>query len=266
MIETDERNAAHDALDAEQFERLYAATNLPDDDYITRVEDRFIVVAGGKLGLRRGEIAHFSEEWLNREKQTLTIPRHETCTCSYCNKRAREYAENNDMTAEEALEHCWSPKTEASVRTLFYGFSEQVVQAVEELADVVGEFDKCPLTVNDRVNKLAERAGLQQNLYPHALRATAGIRWADLGLEAHYLQAWMGWSSIEVAVHYLRVSGSQIAARIERAMTEEMARDRTPLYDAEDLEQFRAERDALRQARMDDDDDEDGSQTDIGAF
>lgn len=217
MIENNQRHAAYDAPDYEQFERMYAATFDDSEDYETRLENRFITVAGGRLTFRRGELLHFNREWLDRDAKLIKIPHHVPCECSYCLGRAEDFAAGEDRTVDEALEHCWSPKTEAGARSIYYGWSGQTIDAVEQFADCVGELDMDPSTINRRVDAVAERAGIGQNVYPHALRAAAALFFADLGLEAHYLQALMGWESIEVAVAYLRISGVQLAQRIERA-------------------------------------------------
>jgi hypothetical protein len=216
MIEQKQRHAAFDAPDETEFARLYAATFDSSDDYETRLENRFITVAGGRLTLRRGELLHFNRDWLDREMKTINVPYYVPCECSYCVDQAGEYADGRELTAEEALEHFWSPKSEAGARAIYYGWSGQTIDAVEQFADVVGELDMDACTINRRVDTLAERAQVE-NLYPHALRAASAFFFADLGLEAHYIQALMGWRSIEVAVAYLRASGRQLAERIERA-------------------------------------------------
>jgi len=207
MIDTAERHAAYDAPNPEEFARLYSATFLQEDDLETRLEDRFITVGSGRLTLRKGALLHFHPGWLDRERKLIMVPHFEECSCTYCIERAEDYAENNDVSVEEALELCWSPKTEAGVRAIYYGWSMQTINAVEEFADLVGELDMDASTVNRRVDKLIKRAGVRENIYPHALRASSALFWADLGLEAAYLQAIMGWKSIEVAVAYLRASG-----------------------------------------------------------
>lgn len=217
MIENDQQHAAYDALNVEQFDRLYAATFDGDDDYETELENRFIVAGSGRLTLRRGELLHFNPDWIDRETKLLKIPPHVPCDCSYCEGRAEDFADDRDMTTEEALESCWSPKTSAGVRAIYYGWSPLTIDAVEQFADVVGELEMDPSTINRRVDRLAERAHIKENIYPHALRASSAFFWADMGLEAAYLQAIMGWNSIEVAVAYLRASGYQLAQRIERA-------------------------------------------------
>lgn len=217
MIDTNQRHAAFDALDYDQFDRLCAATYARGTDRETELEDRFIVLGSGRLTLRKGELLHLGPEWVDQEAKMIHIPHHDPCDCAYCHARAEEYAEGRDMSVAEARKLTWSPKTEASARTIYYGWSGATIDAVEAFVTEVGELDMVPATVNRRVDRLAERAGIRQNVYPHALRATSAFFLADLGLEAHYLQAAMGWRDIDVAVAYLRASGVQLARRIERA-------------------------------------------------
>ncbi|WP_324757014.1 hypothetical protein [Haloarcula montana] len=233
MFDTTQRHAAHDAPNSEEFDRLLSATYLGEDDYETELEDRFITIGSGWLTLRKGELLHFRPEWLDRNRKLILVPAHEDCFCEYCLERAEEYADEKDISVEEALEFCWSPKTEASVRAIYYGWCPETIIAVEQFADEVGELDMCASTINNRVDKLAERAYVD-DIYPHALRAHSALFWADVGLEAAYLQAIMGWKSIEVAVAYLRASGQQLAQRIERAFTLE-SRERPDPVPREDL-------------------------------
>lgn len=212
-----ERHAAYDAPNPEEFDRLYTATFDDSDDRVTQLENRFITVAGGRLTLRRAAMLHFNRDWLDTDRKLIKIPPHSPCDCSYCRTRAEEYAEGRDMSVTEALEYWWNPKTESGARSIYYGWSPMTIDAVEQFADYVGELDMDASTINRRVDTLADRAGIDRNIYPHALRASAALFFADLGLEAHYLQALMGWKSIEVAVAYLSVSGVKLAQRIERA-------------------------------------------------
>jgi len=66
------------------------------------------------------------------------------------------------------------------------------------------------------VDTLQDRANIGGRLYPHALRAAAALYWAEKGLEAHYLQAFMGWKDMRVAVRYIRATGNKLADRINQ--------------------------------------------------
>jgi len=52
-------------------------------------------------------------------------------------------------------------------------------------------------------------------VYPHALRATAGTHHAYRGLSTIALQSLMGWEQIDTARKYLRVSGGATAKALE---------------------------------------------------
>jgi hypothetical protein len=219
MIETNPRHAAADAPNQEQLDRLYAATFGQGDSREVEVENRFLVVGTSRLTMRRGEIIHFEPGWIHREAKLIRIPHQEPCNCDYCVEQAIEYAEGKDITVEEALDEYWSPKSEASARVVYYGWSEQTIATVEEYAEIVGTWDKDPSTINRRIDRLAARAQIEGNLYPHALRAAAGIFHASIGLSPYFLRTYMGWKDIDTAFAYIGLSGWQLAQRIERGIS-----------------------------------------------
>jgi integrase len=57
------RHTHQDALSDREFERLLDACEELKSPH--RFEARLICILGGRLGLRRGEIAHFSVDWLD---------------------------------------------------------------------------------------------------------------------------------------------------------------------------------------------------------
>jgi len=204
------RHSHQDALDEETYDRLRRA--------VTDVKDRFqrecemIVVAGGRLGLRAGEICHLQPSWVNTERGLIEIPSHEPCDCGYCQKQATLAADHDDdLTYDEALEERWEPKTKHSVRAVPYDFDDEVAAVVEAFA-ATGGYDHSRVSVNRRVDRVAEAAGLNTDeVYPHALRATAATYHAYRGLPAPALQSLMGWSQLAVAEKYIRLSGEQTA-------------------------------------------------------
>jgi len=219
MIKTTERHAAADAPTQHELARLYAATFDQGDSRIVETENRFLVIGAGRVTMRKGELINFRPGWLNRKAKIIEIPEHDACTCDYCIERALDYAEDKDVSLEEALAHFWSPKTEASARAVYYGWSERTIAAVEEYADLVETWDKDQSTINRRIDKLAERAGIERNLYPHALRAASAFYFARLGLGPFFLPGAMGWEDPRTAVAYIRASGWQLAQRIETLLS-----------------------------------------------
>ncbi|WP_161607587.1 hypothetical protein [Natronorubrum bangense] len=51
-------------------------------DYQDGLQARFIILVGGRLGLRRGEIAHIKEKWVNWRRSMIEIPIQEDYTKS----------------------------------------------------------------------------------------------------------------------------------------------------------------------------------------
>lgn len=84
---TTPRHTYQDALSEREFERLLDACDDLSDPY--RFEARLICLLAGRLGLRRGEIAHLSVAWLDWERKLLRVPSQEPCDCGYCRRQAR---------------------------------------------------------------------------------------------------------------------------------------------------------------------------------
>lgn len=92
------RHTKEDALDDLEFELLVDASYglKPKQD----LETRFVLLVGGRLGLRRGELAHMAEEWINWRDRRIEIPAQEPCTkgrdggiCGQCRQKAKQKAE-----------------------------------------------------------------------------------------------------------------------------------------------------------------------------
>jgi len=124
-------------------------------------------------------------------------------------KRINEEA----VTMEEAIERQWQPKTAAAARTIPIDFDIRTQMTLEEFAEEHDRFPKSRATVNRRINKAAEKAGLEGRIYPHALRATSANRMVVTGVSAHSLMAIMGWSDFSTARVY--ISRNQQAAANE---------------------------------------------------
>lgn len=206
-----ERYAARDAPSENEFEMLYQAT-FESDSFSRQIEDRFLLLATGRLGMRSGEVLHFLHDdprkWIDREEQMIQIPAHAPCDCRYCREQAESAAKKEaDRTTEDLLELYWQPKFSGSVRSIPYGWSPRTIEVVESFVDEIGGFSVCQSTLNRRIDTLHNRAGLGGNTYPHALRAAAALWWANQGVYSHHLQAFFGWEDMRVASSYIRASG-----------------------------------------------------------
>lgn len=216
------RNAHQDALDEKEFERLFDATDDLKEPY--DAECRLILLLGGRLGMRAGEITHLREEWVNWRKAQIEIPAYDRCDlgrdgerCGYCKKQARQAArKNEDVEYEEAIADRWSPKTHQSIRTIPFGFDDRISETLEGFFFHRDHYPRSRSSVNRRVDRLAEAAGLENDrIYPHALRATAATYHAYQGLPVAALQSLFGWADMSTPQKYIRLSGGATRQALE---------------------------------------------------
>jgi len=188
---------------------------------------RFVLLVAGRLGLRAGEIAHMSEDWVDYRRNMIEVPRFDRCTkaedgseCGYCRQQAAQRAEYNpEMSIEDALAHAWSAKTDAAAREVPFDFDPRTSLAIERFFDRYDEWPVSRQGINRRVNKAAELADTltPDNIYPHALRATAATYHAGRGLDVIPLQSLFGWSDLATAQHYIQSSGENTARALHMA-------------------------------------------------
>ena len=204
------RHTHEDVLNGREFALLLeACTALPDP---RGFEARFVCLVGGRLGLRAGEIAHFQSSWIDWDRKLIRIPQHESCSCGYCRRQARqEAAHNEQLTVSDALVSRWHPKTIASARLIPFDLSLRIELCIERFANRYDGFPRSRATVNRRVQEAAEEADLTGRIYPHCLRATAASYHAYKGVAPVPLQALMGWSDLATAQKYIRISGTATA-------------------------------------------------------
>lgn len=210
------RHTHQDALSDREFEQLLTACEqLPEP---RRFEARCICLHAGRLGLRGGEIAHLTTEWVEWERKLLPIPEFEPCDCGYCHRQAKQEADHNDsLTRQQALASRWHPKTVASDRVIPFDVALRVELCIERFADRDEEFPRSRSTVNRRVHEAAANTTLPGRVYPHCLRATAASFHSYRGVPPVPLQAFMGWSDLSTAQKYIRISGSATARAVRQA-------------------------------------------------
>lgn len=224
---TDVRHSREDALNSREFELLVeGARELSRSDYYYSPDPPFVVYVLGRLGLRRGELAHLSEEWIDWRDEMITIPHHHECTkgdgggpCGYCRQLARQRAEvADDLDIEEALDWMWVPKTEAAAREIYFGFDERLKLAIERYfsSDEYSRFEASSTAINRRAKKAAELAPEldPENIRPHSLRATAATYHAGRGLELLPLMQMMGWAQPQTAEIYIGRNGNNTARQL----------------------------------------------------
>lgn len=218
------RHSKDDALDGREFELLLEGASRMDDYYAEQA--RFVILVLGRLGLRRGELAHLRSSWLDCRNEMVTIPYHEDChgerdgdgICGYCRQLAEQRVKHNDdVSMQEAVDDQWHAKTPAAARQVYYGFDARLRLHVERFLD---NHDGWPLSagaITRRVKRAAENAKElnPENVRPHALRATAATHHAGKGLEMHGLMQMMGWAQASTAEVYLSRNGQNTARQLD---------------------------------------------------
>lgn len=214
-FEHKERHAKEDALTDHEFELLYeAAQRLPDEYY--SLQCMFVLIMAARLGLRRGEIAHLTEKWIDWDEKMVYIPRHKDCNCGSCRQGAKQKAEYTDaISFDEAINHRWHPKTESAIREIPFGFSSRIEVVVDRFFNKYDEYPHCAASINRRVNRAVENCDSIESVYPHALRATAASYHAGRGLGVTPLQSMMGWADLSTPMRYVKSSGKNTARELE---------------------------------------------------
>lgn len=103
------RYSREDALTDKEFVLLLEGARELQEPF--DMQARFIIMAAGRLGMRGGEIAHISEDWIDSASNIVKIPEHDKCEkgqsegemCGYCRNRVRDYLETNNTTIEEEI-------------------------------------------------------------------------------------------------------------------------------------------------------------------
>lgn len=194
------------ALSDAEFEALVEATDDLRPPFDS--EALLILIAGGRLGMRAGEICHMKADWINHERNLIEIPSYDRCSCGYCRSCATQSMKKSGVDFEKDFAERWKPKTEAGARSIPYDFSDRVATVIELFFEEFGEYEHSRVSINRRVDRVCEAAGMDpDDCYPHALRATAATHHAYRGLPPVALQSLMGWSNLGVARSYIKSSG-----------------------------------------------------------
>jgi len=211
------RHTYQDALGERDFQLLLEGATLLSERY--RLQTRFVLLLGGRLGMRAGEICHLKEDWVDWDREMINIPHYEPCSCGYCREQASQKTDWNDMTFEAAMERRWCPKSDRGSRAIPFDFSPKVQLIMERFFDLHDEFHLSRKTVNRRVTRAAEKAEEidPERTYPHCLRSTAATYHASRGLKAIQLQALMGWEDLETAQKYVKLTGEHTARALRNA-------------------------------------------------
>lgn len=216
-FEQKERHSKEDALSDHEFEMLYEAAQRLDEEYFS-LSCMFVLMAAGRLGMRRGEISHMKGDWVDWDAKMIRIPRHEDCDCGDCRQNALQKEElNPKVEFEEAMNRRWHPKTETAIREVPFGFSARIEVVMDRFFDRWDEYPTSGQSVNRRIERAANDCDSvdAENIYPHALRATAASYHAGRGLGVTPLQSMFGWCDLETPMKYVKQSGKNTARELE---------------------------------------------------
>ncbi len=153
--------------------------------------EKALIFLPGRLAFRLGELIHLSKSWINFENKTITIPGHQPCGCCYCEKRKRELIRNG-RSVEEAAGRCWSPKSPAGARTIYYGFDYDLIQELSDLYKANENFPIDEKQAEYRLRKIGNNLGIN-NLTVNRLRWTAIYKLIHDGLSIEHLIMMVGW-------------------------------------------------------------------------
>jgi integrase len=208
------------ALTEREFERLLIGA-MRIEDAEKSMETRAMLLIGGRMGLRPGEVTHIDASWVNHRREMLSIPDHDPCSkgqggvpCGYCRQAAEQQADrDDDKSFESVVEEYWNPKTEAAVRDVPFGWDQRISVAIEWLIENHGGWPYSFSTLQRRLNTALELAdGLDEDSTTlHGLRATAASYHAGRGLDAGPLQSMFGWRDLSTARNYIAVDGEMTA-------------------------------------------------------
>lgn len=172
-------------------------------------------------GLRNGEFAHMRSSWLADERMegrpVLRVPAEERCiggagATGRGNPNGKNLHERGEpcYKCREGRDGSWEPKTRNSMRTLPI-MEEEIYDSIERWFTNNEQIPLLHSAVANRVQQVAEAAGLSREVKPHDLRHTYGTMLARMGMSAHVITAVMGHGTLDMALTYIQFVGRDIA-------------------------------------------------------
>lgn len=217
----------HQPLDSIETERYYEQA-IAVEDPVVQASARTPLVTG----LRSDTHAHMRYDWLERLKHpksreymwAIRIPRHEICVsgdpaaaaghtfdqqnipCQNC--RTRNYEGKSWITEEEHNAEPFHPKTINSIAI------QWIPEAESDLGDLLDSIlavhDQYPVTqasIIRHVQQVADAAGIDRSVSPHALRHTFGCRLAAMGYDPWQICDLMRHADIGMSKWYCELRG-----------------------------------------------------------
>ena len=206
--------AADNAPTQKQLKLLLEKCKYTKDPLVFKM----IVIGTGIIGLREGELAHLRRQWIDFEYGIIKIPTHEPCDCykcrnSYREKLMRQNIIKDNISNEEIRKHYWQPKYQHG-RSISFRIGPDIELFLKKFFTEYDIFPVSQKLIYDYVKKLGAMTGIEP-IYPHACRASAAMQFARDGYNTFQLMGMMGWTDLETARHYVRLSGQDVIEKTE---------------------------------------------------
>lgn len=146
-------------------------------------------------GMRAGELFHLIRRWVDFGTGMIYIPEKQKCECTECVRERKGI---------------WTPKTEQAIRGI------PIVPEFEDILKVFLEnHSSMSEIIIDRthiwkiVKRVSKRAGIEHNVFPHAIRATFANILVDKEYDIFAITEVLGWKNIATADKYIRSRGGR---------------------------------------------------------
>lgn len=201
--------SAERAISQDTFRELLKEAN--ELEPLLDLEMRFFLITAGRLGLRVGEIIHMDKSWVDFKNEWVSIPKHDPCTkgkdggiCGHCRQGAKQMAEVNNISQDNAEKLYWKAKTVRASRDVPYSFHDTAKEVIEGYFNEYDQVIFSGTKANRMTNRITEKAGLDDvDVTPHGLRATAAMYHVETGIDMWALQSLMGWAYPNTARKYI---------------------------------------------------------------
>jgi len=219
-----------DALSPSAFYSLYVGgLSLPDRRQ--RLRASAVIMLGGRLGLRPGEIQHLHEGWIDWDSGELRIPDRDPCACEICWETARylQRAGDGRRLVEIVTDTMWAPS--GGGRTISFGWSQRLTALVATLCSAEGYLDTSVESMSRLLTQSARRAeGLDHSEIDYCtLRSTAAAFFADTGVSTPRLATLLG-EDLDRMSQFTRREGGDVREQLYQQFADPSSMELTETY------------------------------------
>lgn len=213
--------------------------------------DKFILTVLGNCGLRAGELLHMRKWWCHIDDEKakvfghnyIKIPRWgEMCDCEECKiqkfyqirlkrykkkhgvkhattewfrKTQKKYYQLKRGNKLPKLQRRWKPKSKKGAGKI--PIDDETSKVIKEFFEKNDVLDMTRRTLYNRVSKHGLKILPDEHVYPHMLRASVASNLANSGkFTTTDLRAYMRWSNISVADHYLNTDEKRMVESFKK--------------------------------------------------